>query len=182
MWDRIEQLAAEPNRGRRLRNTYRETVERTIRANTVDNRSGQTAPVRGSDLSKFRAAIIRKESGGNYTIVNPDSGAIGIGQVMPENVGPWTQQYLGRTLTPEEFRYNPGAQDAVINGRFKDMLADQRAAGYTGELMVRRAASVWYSGKADLWNNTRQQTYNGRTYPSIAEYTQSIWNMFQSSN
>jgi len=101
---------------------------------------------------------------------------------MPYNVRPWTQKYLGRILTPEEFRYNPGAQDAVVNGRFKDMLADQRAAGYTGELMIRRAASVWYSGKPDLWNNTRPQWSNGVEYPSIAEYTQSIWNMFQSSN
>jgi len=181
-WDKIIQQTTESNKGRRLRNTYRETVERTYRANTLDNRSGQTAPVRGSDLFKFRAAIIKKESGGNYTVVNPDSGAIGIGQVMPENVGPWTQKYLGRTLTPEEFRYNPGAQDAVVNGRFKDMLADQRAAGYTGELMIRRAASVWYSGKPDLWNNTRPQWSNGVQYPSIAEYTQSIWNTFQSSN
>jgi hypothetical protein len=182
LWDRMEELAAESNKGKRLRNTFRETVERTHRANTLDNRSGQFAPVRGSDLSKFRAAIINKESGGNYTVVNPDSGAIGIGQVMPYNVRPWTQKYLGRILTPEEFRYNPGAQDAVVNGRFKDMLADQRAAGYTGELMIRRAASVWYSGKPDLWNNTRPQWSNGVEYPSIAEYTQSIWNMFQSSN
>jgi hypothetical protein len=181
-WDKIIRQTAESNKGKRLRNTHREVVERTYRANTLDNRSGQTAPVRGSDLSKFRAAIINKESGGNYTIVNPDSGAIGIGQVMPYNVRPWTQKYLGRILTPEEFRYNPGAQDAVVNGRFKDMLADQRAAGYTGELMIRRAASVWYSGKPDLWNNTRPQWSNGVQYPSIAEYTQSIWNTFQSSN
>jgi hypothetical protein len=181
LWDRMEKLAAEPNIGLRLRTTF-PTRERINRANTLDNRSGQTAPVRGSDLFKFRAAIINKESGGNYTTVNPDSGAIGIGQVMPKNVAPWTQKYLGRTLTPEEFRYNPGAQDAVVNGRFKDMLADQRAAGYTGELMIRRAASVWYSGKPDLWNDTRKQWYNGRSYPSIAEYTQSIWNMFQISN
>lgn len=158
------------------------TNERIRRANAINTGNGlSTAPTRGDEISKFRAAIIAKESGGSYTIVNPDSGAIGIGQVMPENVGPWTQRYLGRTLTPEQFRYDPGAQDAVVNGRFRDMLADQRAAGYKGEEMIRRAAAVWYSGRGDLWNNTTSQYYNGRRYPSIAEYTLSIWKKFQSS-
>jgi len=132
------------------------------------------------DVGKFRRAIINKESGGNYTVVNPDSGAIGIGQVMPENVGPWTQKYLGRRLTPQQFRYDKAAQDAVINGRFRDMLADQKAAGYKGEEAIRRAAAVWYSGQAKLWNNTRPQYSNGRRYPSIAEYTQAIWNSYRS--
>jgi len=158
------------------------TNERIIRANAINAGNGlSTAPTRGDEISKFRAAIIAKESGGSYTVVNPDSGAIGIGQVMPENVGPWTQRYLGRTLTPAQFRADPGAQDAVVNGRFRDMLADQRAAGYKGEQMIRRAASVWYSGQGKLWNDTRPQYYNGKRYPSIAEYTLSIWKKFQSS-
>lgn len=158
------------------------TNERIRRANAINNRNGlSTAPTRGDEVSKFRAAIIAKESGGSYTVVNPDSGAIGIGQVMPENVGPWTQRYLGKALTPEEFRANPGAQDAVVNGRFRDMLADQRAAGYKGEEMIRRAAAIWYSGSGNLWNDTKPQFYNGRRYPSIAEYTLSIWKKFQSS-
>lgn len=166
---------------RKLYNTYR-TNERTRRANAMNAGNNlSTAPTRGDELSRFRAAIIAKESGGSYTVVNPDSGAIGIGQVMPENVGPWTQRYLGRRLTPEQFRANPAAQDAVINGRFKDMLNDQRAAGYKGEVMIRRAAAVWYSGRGDLWNNTKPEYYNGRRYPSIAEYTLSIWKKFQSN-
>jgi hypothetical protein len=132
------------------------------------------------DVGKFRRAIINKESGGNYTVVNPDSGAIGIGQVMPENVGPWTQKYLGRRLTPQQFRYDKAAQDAVINGRFRDMLADQKAAGYKGEEAIRRAAAVWYSGQGRLWNDTRPQYSNGRRYPSIAEYTKAIWNSYRS--
>lgn len=133
------------------------------------------------DLRRFRRAIIGKESGGNYSAVNPDSGALGIGQVMPANVGPWTQKYLGRRLTPAQFLADRDAQDAVINGRFRDMFADQRSAGYSGEQMVRRAAAVWYSGKADRWNDDRPQYYKRRRYPSIAEYTKAIWDSFQSS-
>ena len=184
-WEKLKRQTLESKRGTRLRNVN-PTSYRINRANVIDNNSGATAPVRssfsgGSDESRFRRAIIAKESGGSYTVVNPDSGAIGIGQVMPENVGPWTQKYLGRSMTPEEFRMNPGAQDAVVNGRFKDMLADQRAAGFTGEQMIRRAAAVWYSGRSNLWNDNTPQYYNGTRYPSIAEYTQSIWNKFQSN-
>jgi len=166
------------------RNTF-PTNARKNRANltTVNGLAGNVRTTMGGDpdVSRFRAAIISQESGGSYTVVNPDSGAIGIGQVMPENVGPWTQRYLGKSLTPEQFRFNPGAQDAVVNGRFRDMLADQRAAGYTGEEMISRAAAVWYSGNGNLWNNNKPQYYNGRRYPSIAEYTLSIWKKFQSS-
>jgi hypothetical protein len=131
------------------------------------------------NVTAFRAAIIGKESGGNYNAVNPDSGALGIGQVMPENVGPWTQKYLGRSLTPQQFLDNPAAQDAVVNGRFRDMLNDQAAAGYKGEEAIRRAAAVWYSGRGELWNNTRPQYSNGRRYPSIAEYTKAIYDSYR---
>jgi hypothetical protein len=131
------------------------------------------------NIGAFRAAIIGKESGGNYNAVNPDSGALGIGQVMPENVGPWTQKYLGRRLTPQQFLKDPKAQDAVINGRFRDMLNDQAAAGYKGEEAIRRAAAVWYSGQGKLWNDTRPQYSNGRRYPSIAEYTKAIYDAYR---
>ena len=164
---------------------YHPTPARINRANLTDV-NGLSGNVRGSmggdtDIRRLRQAIISQESGGSYTVVNPDSGAIGIGQVMPENVGPWTKRYLGKSLTPEQFRANPGAQDAVVNGRFRDMLADQRAAGYKGEEMIRRAAAIWYSGRGDLWNYNEPEYYNGRRYPSIAEYTLSIWKKFQSS-
>lgn len=138
---------------------------------------GQPAPT--GSIGAFRAAIIGKESGGNYSAVNPDSGALGIGQVMPENVGPWTQKYLGRRLTPQQFLRDRNAQDAVVNGRFRDMLADQRAAGYTGEQAIRRAAAVWYSGQAKRWDDPKEETYNGRRYPSVREYTQAIWESYK---
>jgi hypothetical protein len=144
--------------------------------------TGESFPVGpiGQQVSRFRKAIIGKESGGNYGAVNPDSGALGIGQVMPENVGPWTQRYLGRRLTPQQFLASKSAQDAVVNGRFQDMLKDQEAAGYRGEIAIRRAAAVWYSGRANLWNDTRPQYSNGRRYPSIAEYTRDIWARYRS--
>jgi hypothetical protein len=168
---------------RRLYDTYR-TNERTTRANAIVSNASSQMPKRSSfagndDYLKLRRAIIKQESGGDYQIVNSDSGAIGIGQVMPANVGPWTERYLGKRLTPEEYRFNNAAQDAVINGRFKDMITAQAQAGYSGEVMIRRAAAEWYSGQPDLWDNDKPQYYNGNRYPSIAEYTKSIWNSFQ---
>jgi hypothetical protein len=158
------------------RSTAIQRIRATARLSQAKQR--QKAGNMPTNISKFRQAIIGKESGGNYSAVNPDSGALGIGQVMPENVGPWTQKYLGRKLTPTQFLNDPAAQDAVINGRFQDMIKDQQAAGFSGEQMIRRAAAVWYSGQGNLWNDTRPQYSKGRRYPSIAEYTQAIWNAY----
>jgi len=134
----------------------------------------------GGSAAKLRRALINQESGGNYRAVNPDSGALGIGQVMPANVGPWTKKYLGRALTPQQFLNSKSAQDAVINGRMRDMIADQERAGFKGEVAIRRAAAVWYSGQAGLWNDNTPQYTKGRRYPSIAEYTRNIWRMYRS--
>jgi hypothetical protein len=172
---RLAELIANPRTTPRMRDQYQIELQRL--------KQGQMTPSDQSSLptnvSSFRQAIIGKESGGNYNAVNPDSGALGIGQVMPENVGPWTQKYLGKTLTPEQFLKDQKAQDAVVNGRFNDMLKDQATAGFSGEQMIRRAAAVWYSGQAKLWNDTKPQYSNGRRYPSVSEYTKAIWDSYQ---
>ena len=47
-WDKLVQQSTATKRGTRLRNTYREVVERTHRANVLDNGRGGSAPVRSS--------------------------------------------------------------------------------------------------------------------------------------
>jgi hypothetical protein len=126
-----------------------------------------TGPV---DLNRLRQAIIGKESGGNFSAVNPDSGAIGIGQVMPENVGPWTQRHYGRRLTPSQFKQNRQAQIAVVNGQLNEILQQQLRAGHSAATAIRRTASIWYSGQGDLYNDPKPQ----RGYPSIRAYTLDI--------
>jgi hypothetical protein len=100
---------------------------------------------------------------------------------MPANVPSWTQKYFGRALTPQQFLRSKPAQDAVVNGRMRDMIADQEKAGFRGEVAIRRAAAVWYSGKARRWNDNSRETYNGRSYPSVAEYTRDIWRAYRSN-
>jgi len=126
------------------------------------------------DVNKLRRAIVGKESGGSFTVVNPDSGALGYGQVMPANVPSWTKKHFGKSLTPRQFLANPQAQLAVVNGQIAENYQQQIAAGYRGDIAIRRAAAIWYSGDGDLYNNNRKQITNGREYPSVREYTLDI--------
>lgn len=134
------------------------------------------------NLDRLRQAIVGKESGGNFSAVNPDSGALGIGQVMPENVPSWTQRHYGKRLTPQQFLADKKAQIAVVNGQLNEILQQQLRAGHPIDVAVRRTASIWYSGRGDLYNNTRPQYSNGRRYPSIAEYTTDILNRYLGRN
>jgi len=129
----------------------------------------------GGDVGqRLRVALIGKESGGNYEILNPDSGAIGIGQVMPANVPSWTAKHYGQRLTPNQYRYNRAAQDAVVKGQLQEYYNGERAAGRSEAIAIRRAASTWYSGNPNLYDNNRVQTSGGKRYPSIREYTMDI--------
>jgi hypothetical protein len=135
---------------------------------------------RKQQVTALRRAIIGQESAGKFWLVNPDSGALGYGQLLRENVAPWTKAALGRTLTPEEFLANPKLQIKTIDHKLNQYL--KRELAYTGgkneELAIRRVASAWYSGNPKLWNNTRPQYSNGRRYPSIASYTRSVWKRY----
>lgn len=90
--------------------------------------------------ASFLWAIKQQESGGDYSVVNSSSGAIGAYQVMPSNVASWTKQALGYSLTPAQFRSNPAAQDAVANTIL---------GGYYDQYGARGAAAMWYSGQPD---------------------------------
>ena len=42
------------------------------------------------------------------------------------------------------------------------------------EQAVLMVASRWYSGDPYLYQSTQPQFYNGQTYPSIADYSQTV--------
>lgn len=130
-------------------------------------------------ITRLRQAIVGKESGGRFAAVNPDSGALGIGQVMPANVASWTKKHYGKALTPQQFLANSEAQLAVVNGQLAETVRQQLAAGYKGAVAIRRAASIWYSGRGDLYDDPKPQFYKGRQYPSIREYTLDILRRYQ---
>lgn len=133
-----------------------------------------------SVVDSLRRAIIGKESAGKFNAVNPDSGALGYGQVMPANVPSWTKAALGKSLSVDEFLNNPDAQIKTINHKLNQYLAKElKATGNNLDVAVRRVASTWYSGQPNLYNNTRPQYYNGASYPSINDYTADILTRFK---
>ena len=127
-----------------------------------------------------RRAIIGKESTNNFRAENPHSGALGFAQVMPENVGPWSQEILGRTVSKQEFLNNPSIQMAIINGKLEKYFQQEAAKGFTGDVLLRRVASIWYSGQADLYDNAADEYYKGHKYPSIRNYTKDIAKRYRS--
>lgn len=136
-------------------------------------------------LNALRRAIIGQESGGNFLAVNPHSGALGYGQIMPQNLHcswdgrpkancGWDWDAIGADLINKEFLHNPDAQIAIINDRLGRYLAEETSKGFDHDTAIRRVASLWYSGDADLYNNTSPQRYGAGRYPSINDYTLSV--------
>ncbi|NEO33241.1 MAG: lytic transglycosylase domain-containing protein [Symploca sp. SIO3C6] len=130
-----------------------------------------------SDFEALVAAIIGQESNGRYNLTNPDSDALGACQIMPSNLPSWSKKHVGREVGRDEFLRSPSLQLKICKGQLR--VYWQREAGKLEELRVRRVASTWYSGRPNLWNNTKPQYYNGRRYPSIADYTKSVWEKYQ---
>jgi len=64
---------------------------------------------------------------------------------MDCNIGPWTEEILGRRMSVDEFLASPEAQDAVFNAKMRD---------YTNRYgTVEDAASMWFSGRPYAGNN-----------------------------
>jgi hypothetical protein len=126
--------------------------------------TGIGAPVANNKFANFVNAIAGKESGGSYSAVNKDSGALGKYQIMPGNfVGPggWDRDALGRDITAQQFLNSPKLQDRIARYKLRK---------YFKEYGVRGAASAWYSGDPNKWRNTSPQG----GYPSIAAYVNDI--------
>jgi hypothetical protein len=114
-------------------------------------------------LSPNATAISGIESRGQpndgYGAVGPPadakgSRAIGKYQVMDYNVGPWTQEVLGRPMTPQEFLANPDAQNKVFEAKF-----GQYVTKYGSPQAASRA---WFAGEGGM-NNPNARDVNGMT-------------------
>lgn len=129
-------------------------------ANTLNMRTSGG----GSEFNRLVAAIAQKESGGNYRAINPTSGATGKYQIMPANIGPWSREILGRTVSRSEFLNNPQIQDAIALGKLRQYYNKYGAAG---------AATAWYAGPGAVKSKMGSTKSQGQ-YPSIKSYWQSI--------
>lgn len=128
----------------------------------------QYAAMRGTNPD-YASAIGSVESGNRYdalgpVIENPGSmyhgdRAYGKYQVMGRNIPEWTEEVLGRRMTPQEFVQNPQAQDAVFNAKFGESV--QRYGN------PQDAASVWFSGRPMAEAGNASDGYN-----TVPQYVQ----------
>lgn len=84
--------------------------------------------------------LTNMESGDNWQAVSP-KGASGLGQIMPENIGPWTRELIDPNLSDaqaiELYRNDPSVQERVGRGKFGQ---------YVNRYGLRDAYSRWHSG------------------------------------
>lgn len=88
-------------------------------------------------------ASIESAGSGGYSALGPvtqkGNRAYGKYQVMDFNIGPWTEKYFGKRLTPQEFLASPEAQEAVFRGEFGGNVEKYGSP--------QEAASVWFTGQ-----------------------------------
>lgn len=117
----------------------------------------------------FMAAIGRQESGGNYGAVNKDSGASGKYQIMPANIGAWSQEALGKSISRSQFLGSPELQEKIARFKLQQYYNMYGAAG---------AAVAWYAGpgNAKKYVASKGKGYNKSQgkYPSVSKYVADI--------
>lgn len=76
---------------------------------------------------------------------------------MGQNIPQWTQEVLGRQMTPQEFLANPQAQDAVFNAKFGALVQKHGPEG---------AARAWFAGEGGMNDMGRSDVLG----TSVADY------------
>jgi hypothetical protein len=149
------------NKAREMMNSFQ--INRNFGEPAGPVGAGVSMPVGGSgSFEKFVNAIASKESGGNYGAVNRSSGAAGKYQIMPSNIGPWSREALGRSVSVSEFLRSPAIQERVARYKLQQYYNKYGAAG---------AAVAWYAGPGAV-SRSMGSTRSQGAYPSIQAY----WN------
>jgi hypothetical protein len=157
-----------------------EPVETSVQTNYTPQ-PGDTGKTFG-DVSQdaFRRALIGKESSFNPTAENKRTKAFGLGQVLPKNIGPWSREILGYTVSQRELSRNPSLQEQIINGKLNQYFMSQMRLGYEGEVLIRRVAAMWYGGPGAVehWNNPGYHA-NFKGEPNMQQYTKDLFGRYQ---
>lgn len=112
-------------------------------------------------MSDYASAIASIESGGNYSILGPETKgdrAYGKYQIMGANIGPWSKEILGQEVTPEQFLKSPQLQDAIFQGKFGQYVEKYGPEG---------AAKAWFAGERGM-NNPNAKDVLGTTVSGYA--------------
>ncbi|MGQ3293228.1 MAG: hypothetical protein ACT6U0_13575, partial [Shinella sp.] len=109
------------------------------------SRSALPAVGAGGNMAAYRAAISQIESGGNYGALGPvtrnGDRAYGKYQMMGNNIGPWSKDALGRSISSDEFLKNPALQDQIFDNQF---------GGYVNKYGPSGAAQAWFGGPGSV--------------------------------
>ena len=113
-------------------------------------------------VEQFMKAIGDQESGGDYNLVNPDSGARGKYQFMPSSWG----DYVRMAGLPSNTPQTPENKEIVARSNMQRM--------YNKFGNWRDVAIAWYGGEGAVNYSEAEknapQYNNGKRYPSINEY------------
>ena len=140
------------------------------------------------DIPVLKESIIAQESNGDPTAINPDSGALGLGQVMPENIAGtgrgWDYEALGRDVSAAEYLASPRIQTQIIEHQLEQIAlsqgTDANGAPRSPSEIARRSAAVWYSGRSDYCQHTEAEYFGQSEYPSGAAYCDAVAARYQS--
>lgn len=89
-----------------------------------------------------------------------DDGLYSQWQVKAENIPRWSQQCLGRELTPTQFQDSPVTARGVLVCVLRDVMREQYAASNNNEFTaVERAAAWWMTGDPGQYNSSATSPY-----------------------
>jgi hypothetical protein len=114
-------------------------------------RIGRSDVVVDPHVKIIRQAIQSRESSGGKNIDgvlcrNGDR-AHGPDQIMGDNIGPWSEQILGRRLETEEFMRDPDAQTRIALAKMNEYYQDaKKVCGDNMRCRVADVASMWFTG------------------------------------
>lgn len=129
----------------------------------ADNPPMGAQPTATPTLGLLRPLFRAQESSGDYTAVNPETGALGVGQVMPKT-GQALAKRLGLAWRPDMMKKNDPAsmryQDAISDAAMQESID---AGG--GDLA--KTFSHYYSGSTTAYQNPKGN-------PKTAKYVQEM--------
>lgn len=100
---------------------------------------------------------------------NPSDDLYGAWQVKAQNIPGWSQQCLGKELSPTQFQDSPVTARAILVCVMRDVFSEQyKASGNNESLAVQRAASWWMTGDPNQYNSG-----------AIADYTQKVLGFYR---
>lgn len=125
-------------------------------------KKGSKGTTDGSDLERLIWGIAEQESRHDYTVRNARTGAMGMYQIMPQNILGWGKnagkkgvgwdfEALGRDITVQEFMANPELQEKIARFQISKIYKSQlKATGGNSKAAMERTARVWYSGSPEV--------------------------------